>query len=138
MRKMSLQSRLVRPLPDRRAARLVGLHRSARAEQAHATSSAIAGLERLLERHAPLALLSPNSAAELELRATVRDIVVEARAEDPLRCERLLLTLRCAWREFPLVRRIADQPTRDALWSRLVRLCCEEFYCPRRFLSVMA
>ena len=139
MRKSSLASRLVRSLPDRRAARLVGLHRAPLAiGPGHETRSAISSLEHLLERHDPLALLSPDSVASRDLRETVRAIVREARVQDPLRCERLLLTLRCAWRDYPQIRNIAEQPIRDALWSRLVRICCEEFYGPRRHLAVVA
>jgi hypothetical protein len=139
MRKSSLASRLVRSLPDRRAARLVELHRasSLAAAPAQEIGSAISRLEGLLERYSPLALLSRDSRASRELRTAVRAIALEARLEDPVRCERLLLTLRCAWRDFPQIRSLADQPVRDALWSRLVRLCCEEFYGPRRRLTVV-
>jgi hypothetical protein len=139
MWKSSLRARLARSLPDRRAARLVARRRFDSTSMAMTTiGAAITELEQVLERHSAATLIEPDSLAANELRAAVRAIAAEARADDPVRCERMLLALRCAWRDFPEVRRIADQPIRDALWDRLVRLSCEEFYDPRKQLAVVA
>ena len=129
MQRFSSRIRTNRTPPDRRAARIMSrLVGEAPTVRMGSGRSAIAELESVLERHTALALLTDDSNAANELRAAVHAIAIEARADDPVRCERMLLALRCAWRDFPEVRRIADQPIRDALWTRLVRLSCEEFY----------
>jgi hypothetical protein len=116
-------------LPDRRAARLLS-RRSVGTPMARIepSPSAIAALERVLEGHSAVALLNPDAVAENELRNAIRTIAKEASATDPIRCERMLLALRCAWRESLEVRCLAEQPIREALWTRIVRLSCEEFY----------
>src|SRR3954463_4682644 len=99
MRKISFRARLPPPPADRRAARLVSRTRSAIPPDHETTSgSPIGALERVLQRHPAIELLTAGSVAATELRAAVRAIALDARAEDPVRCERMLLALRCAWR----------------------------------------
>jgi hypothetical protein len=62
------------------------------------------------------------------LRSAVEALVAEARASESERVEPLLIDLRAAWRDFPGVRALASLETRDVLWSRVVTVCCEEFY----------
>jgi hypothetical protein len=91
----------------------------------------MAELEQVLERYSPDSLLATDTVGAQALRSAVRALATEARALDPVRGERLLIAVRCAWRDFPEVRRLAEQGLRDELWQHLVHLCCEEFYGPR-------
>jgi hypothetical protein len=70
-------------------------------------------------------------AADRALRSVARRLAAEARAQDPVRAERLVIALRRAWRDLPAVERLPGDPRR-VLWDRLVLLCCEEFYAPTR------
>jgi hypothetical protein len=139
MRHTSVRARLSRSLPDRRAARLLSRrHSDSAVSELRPSESPIAALEQVLERHSAMELLTPDSLGANELRAAIREIAAESRAEDPVRCERMLLALRCAWRDFPEVKRLADQPIREALWARIVRLSCEEFYDRRARLALVS
>ena len=118
--------------PDRRAARLLARHTpTAGLELVGQSASPLAELEEVLDRFNPRSLLTSDSVGAHALRGAVRRLAADARAQDPRRAELLLLSLRCAWRDFPRVRQLADEQTRDVLWYRLVRLCCEEFYGTR-------
>jgi hypothetical protein len=64
------------------------------------------------------------------LRDAVRRLVVEARAIDPARGERMLIALRHEWMQLPAVRNLSHDSPRGALWDRIVTICCEEFYAP--------
>lgn len=91
----------------------------------------LAALARVLDSFPADRLLGRGEAraADRALRADTRRLAADARAADPVRAERLLTELRRAWRDLPAVRRVPDG-RRGALWDRLVRLCCEEFYPP--------
>jgi hypothetical protein len=132
MRKAQLSLHARHALPDRRAARMLGRHIATdSADQLAASNTAMAELEQVLERYSPDSLLATDTVGAQALRSAVRVLATEARARDAVRGERLLIAVRCAWRDFPEVRRLAEQGIRDELWQHLVRLCCEEFYGPR-------
>ena len=132
MRKALLSLQTNRFLPDRRAARLLGRRIDGAADAVESSSgSGIADLEQVLDRYGADALLTRDSVGAQALRSAIRLLAAEAREHDPVRGERLLIAVRCAWRDFPEVRRMAEQGLRDELWSHLVHLCCEEFYGPR-------
>lgn len=132
MHKPQRVSRPGRMLPDRRAARLIA-RRANWLSLVPTTRSSVplSQLETVLERHAPDAILMRDSVAARALRSAVEALVADARAAEPERVEPLLIELRCAWRDFPRVRGLASLETRDALWSRIVTVCCEEFYHAR-------
>jgi hypothetical protein len=132
MRKAMLSLHTRRMLSDRRAERLLGRHTSVVMDEPLEISSAgITALERVLERYPAESLLSNDTVAAQALRGAIRILAMEARAHDAVRGERLLIAVRCAWRDFPEVRRLSEEGVRDDLWRHLVRLCCEEFYGPR-------
>jgi hypothetical protein len=66
--------------------------------------------------------------AELALRLAIRRLAQEARANDAVRAERLLVSLRRGLYALPSVRRLLDEEDNGGLWDLLVLLCCEEFY----------
>ena len=132
MRKALLSLQTNRCLPDRRAARLLGRRVEGAPDLSEGpTQSGMADLEQVLDRYGVDALLTKESVGAQALRSAIRLLAAEAREHDPVRGERLLIAVRCAWRDFPEVRRMAEQGPRDELWSHLVQLCCEEFYGPR-------
>ena len=92
--------------------------------------TALAALEHVIAAYGRerLAGTGQRRAADRALRGVARRLAAEARAADPVRAERLLVDLRRAWQGMPAVRQIPDSGPRRALWDRLVRLCCEEFY----------
>jgi hypothetical protein len=122
--------------PDRRAARLIARQIGwLQLDVSPKSSSPLSQLESVLERHRADALLSNRSPEGRALRAAVRILVAESRRSDPQRVERLLVPLRSAFRAFRWVQAALSLPTRDALWSRIVSLCCEEFYGTRPISS---
>ena len=88
----------------------------------------LSALARTLTAYPSDALLVRASAADAELRAAARLLAAEARAADPVRCERLLMALRDGWKALPEVQRLPVEPQQKALWDRLVAVCVEEFY----------
>ena len=69
-------------------------------------------------------------ASDRAIRDAARRLAREARERDTVRAERLLISLRSAWKQLPAVQRLSDAVTRRTLWDRVVLLCCEEFYAP--------
>lgn len=69
------------------------------------------------------------------LRAVAGRLATEARARDSVRAERLVIELRRAWLALPELALVPQGALRGALWDRLVRLCCEEFYAPAATLA---
>ena len=90
-----------------------------------ATSPGLRALAEALRSRAAPALLVPGG--DPSLRSAARLLADEARAGDSVRAERLLIALRRVWCRLPEAQAVPD-PERDALWDRLVLLCCEEFY----------
>src|SRR3954453_292636 len=128
MRKAMLSLPTRRMLSDRRAERLLGRQTSVVMDEPLETSGAgIIALERACGRDPPQSLLANDTVGAQALRSAIRMLATEARARDAVRGERLLIAVRCAWRDFPEVRRLSEEGMRDELWRHLVRLCCEEF-----------
>jgi hypothetical protein len=94
----------------------------------HDTLPGMARLAQVVAAAPSDLLLQPGTAPAKELHRAMRDIVVVARQIDPVHVERLIVTLRTAWRQLPEVRVIRDEALRDALWEHLLRICIEEFY----------
>ena len=127
-------------LPDRRAARLVALTTATAnagpiaPEVASPGSEAdgLAALARVLAAYGAerLAGRGERREADAALRAAVRCLAASARAQDPVRAERLLLAVKPVWRALPPHQNSAEADARAALWPRLVALCVEEFYAP--------
>lgn len=94
------------------------------------TTGGLQALSHVLAEYGAERLLGHGGKGEsgAAFRAAARQLAVESRAEDPVRAERLIIGLRSAWRELPQVRALDDRESSQALWQRLVRLCCEEFY----------
>jgi len=94
--------------------------------------SGIDALGCVLAAYAPERLLGRGEAraSDRALRAAAHRLAAEARAQDAVRAERLLIELRRRWQKLPEIQRVPDDGRRRALWDRLVRLCCEEFYAP--------
>ena len=125
--------RLFRPAaPDRRAARLLGLVVPDREVPIPTDVSGLDALRQVLASYATDRLAGQGEARESDraLRGAARRLATEARAEDATRGERLVITLRRAWRDLPEVRALGEDGRRELLWDRLVQLCCEEFYAP--------
>jgi hypothetical protein len=117
--------------PDRRASRLLSL--SQRPDTFGGAD--ISGLEALgvvVLTYGPdrLAGAGDRRISDRALRDAVRRIADEARAKDAARAERMLITLKATWTQLPAVQRCGETRVRAALWDRLVRIGCEEFYAP--------
>jgi hypothetical protein len=104
---------------------------SNRPEGLFISAPSLAALASVISAHSFDALLIDGSIAAAALQDAVRAVVNEARAGDPLRVERLIVTLRSWWRSLPTVRRRADEEQAERLWSELLRRCIEEFYSGR-------
>ena len=93
----------------------------------------LAALAKVLAEFGPDRLLAgpAEPPAERGLRDAARQLCDEARARDP-RAEQLLIALKRSWPELPAVRAVPAYTVRDALWQRLVAVCVEEFYSPRK------
>ena len=91
--------------------------------------SGIIRLRRLIANTPTAELLAQADHSSQSLRAVARAIAAEARAQDAIRAERLLIELRRVWRELPEARHLEPR-AQEELWDRLVRTCIEEFYRP--------
>ncbi len=87
----------------------------------------ITGLRRVIANTPTHVLLANADHPEQPLRVIARAIAAEARAQDAVRAERLLIELRRVWRDIPEARRL-EPHMHEELWDRLVRVCLEEFY----------
>jgi hypothetical protein len=94
--------------------------------------AALDGLATVLAAHSLAALLDHGTPGFTALREAVCRLVTEARGADPVRAERLIVTLCAWWRARPEVRRQGDEAAVEALWSELLHLCVAEFYSGRR------
>ena len=118
--------------PDRRAARPLGLVAPDREVPIPTHVSGLGALCQVLADYDADRCFGRGEAGEAEeaLRTAARRLAAEARAEDAVRGERLVIMLRRAWRDLPEVQALGDDGRRELLWGRLVQLCCEEFYAP--------
>ena len=96
--------------------------------QSHDALPGMARLAQVVAATPSDLLLQSETPPAKALHSAMRDIVVHARQIDPVRAERLIVSLRAAWRQLPEVRALRNEVLRDALWERLLRICIEEFY----------
>ncbi|MDQ6828865.1 MAG: hypothetical protein M3081_08365 [Gemmatimonadota bacterium] len=75
----------------------------------------------------PQTLDSEKLAACVELRAALRALCDEARAES-LRAEQLLVVFKQTWFSLPEVRALDHDEQRGILLSRVLGLCLDEYY----------
>jgi hypothetical protein len=123
--------RLISSPPDRRANRLLTM--AYRSDSfGPAAINGIDALALVITVYGPERLCGRGSAriSDRALRDAVRRRVVEARAIDPVRAERLVIALRNEWMQLPAVRSLSHDSPRGALWDRIVTICCQEFYKP--------
>lgn len=92
-------------------------------------NSGITRLRRAIANTPAHVLLAIDDPREQPLREIARALAEEARAQDAVRAERLLIDLRRVWRDLPEARGL-EPHAHEELWNRLVRNCIEEFYRP--------
>ena len=124
--------RFFRPAaPDRRPPRFLGVV-SDREVPVPTDLTALDALRQLLATYEAERRFGHGELRESDraLRRIAQRLAAEARAQDPVRGERLVIRLRRAWRDLPEVHALGEDGRRELLWDRLVLLCCEEFYAP--------
>ena len=98
-------------------------------EDTRAELSGVSELRRMVANTPMYVRVQEDPHAAQALRSAARALAEEARAQDAIRAERLLIDLRRIWRELPETRRLQPE-AHEQLWERLVTACIEEFYRP--------